>query len=118
MLRVHPVEVFEAELAPVWLVLFYEVPDLPLIHPRDQFRHVTRSVCVVEARPVMRRVILVVIVVVMLVLLRAVSLLAMRVTLLTSVMTVTATCLLTAAPAGLPHPVGPLPEPDPPPCVP
>jgi hypothetical protein len=58
------------------------VPDLPLIHPRDQLRHVTRSVYAFEARPVMRRVI-----------------------------------VLTAAPPSLPHPVAPLPEPDPPPCA-
>jgi hypothetical protein len=78
MLRVRLVEVFEAELATVWPVFFSEVPDFPLIPPRDQLRHVTRSVYAVEARPVMRRMI---------------------------------------APPGLPHPVAPLPEPDPPPCA-
>jgi len=29
-------DVLEAEVAPVWAVLFCEEPDLPLIHPRDQ----------------------------------------------------------------------------------
>ena len=93
MLRVSLVEVFEAELAPVWPVRFCEVPDLPFIHPRDQLRHVTRPVYAVEAWPVMRVVVVVV---------------------LRVMMTMTVTCPLTAAPLGPLHPVTSLPEPCPP----